>query len=154
MVYTLLENGENKATIVRDMSTGQEHAVARALSTPRWSRDSQSVLGTYISPDGDAFNRWVLAACPVGGQPCRDLARGFLPTASADGSRLFYLRDTGAALNMREVWTASLDGRGPRKLTTIGPLGPEWGYDVSPKDQIIFTRFNESRRELWVAQLK
>jgi eukaryotic-like serine/threonine-protein kinase len=156
IVYTLIENGENKATVVRDLSTGKEHSVARALSTPRWSRDSQSVFGTYISPDpgGDAFNRWVLAACPVGGQPCRDLTRGFLPTLSNDGSRLFYLRDAGAARNMREVWTASIDGRGPRKLTTMGPLGPEWGYDVSPKDQVLFTRFNESRRELWVAQLK
>ena len=156
LVYTLVENSENTSTIVRDLSTGREHAVARALSAPRWSRDSQSVFGFYISldPGGDAYNRWILAACPVDGQPCRDLTRGFLPTLSGDGSRLVYLRDTGAARNMREVWTASLDGRDPRRLTTIGPLGPEWGYDVSPEDQIVFTRFNESRRELWVSQLR
>jgi hypothetical protein len=56
---------------------------------------------------------------------------------------------------MREVWTANTDGTNARKLTDIGPLPPEgYDYDVSPRNQIVFPRFNASRRELWAADLK
>ena len=55
---------------------------------------------------------------------------------------------------MREVWTASVDGTNSRKVGTLGPLPREWSYDVSRTDQIVFTRSNASRRELWVAQLR
>jgi hypothetical protein len=67
---------------------------------------------------------------------------------------VFYARDTGAARNMREVWTAAIDGRNPRRVATLGPLPADWGYDVSPMDQVLFTRLNASRRELWVSQLR
>jgi hypothetical protein len=81
--------------------------------------------------------------------------RGFEPIPSGDGSRFFYLRDTGAALRMRELWTAVSDGTNPRKVGTIGPLPDVWTYDVSPADnKIAYVRLNASRRELWAAQLK
>ena len=129
------------------------------------SRQSTTLVGhpiprpssaTYVSPDpgGDLWNRWNVAACPADGRPCSTLTRGFLANPSGDGSRLFYLRDTGAARNMRDVWTVSVDGRNPRRVAALGPLAPEWTWDVSRKDQIVFTRLNASRRELWVAQLK
>ena len=34
------------------------------------------------------------------------------------------------------------------------PCRQMWGYDVSPTNQIVFTRLNASRRELWLANLK
>ena len=63
-------------------------------------------------------------ARPMGGHAA--LSReGFMPIPAADGSRLFYIRDTGAARSTREVWTASVDGANPRKVGTIGPLPPD-----------------------------
>ncbi len=156
VVYTILESGQPKATLVPDLRTGKEHPLGQAITHLRWSLDSQTVFGTYIAPDpsGDIWNRWNIAACPVDGLPCRTLARGFVAIPSGDGSRVFYLRDTGAARRMRELWTVSVDGKHPQKVGTLGPLPLEWNHDVSRKDQILFTKLNASRRELWLAQLK
>jgi hypothetical protein len=50
---------------------------------------------------------------------------------------------------------SSVDGSNPHKVGNIGPLPPDiWGYDVSPTNQIGYTRMNASRRELWLANLK
>ena len=159
VAYRVSDGGVNQtpATRVRDLESGEEHALGRAIDGPWWSPDSQTVFGWFVSPDpsGDAWNRWNVAACPADGQPCRTLVRGFRPIPSRDGNRLFYIRDTGAALRMREVWTASLDGTNARKVADIGPLMPDgWGYDISPTNQILFARTNASRRELWAADLK
>jgi Tol biopolymer transport system component len=157
VVYTIVEGRQAKSTVVRDLGSGKEHKLSRAIDRPRWSSDSQTIFGDYTSPDpsGDIYNRWNVAACPADGRPCRTLTRGFRAIPSGDGSRVFYARDTGADRNMREVWTVSVDGSNPRKVGTIGRLPqPDWDYDVSRMDQIVFTRLNASRRELWVAQLK
>jgi hypothetical protein len=112
VAYTLREEGQAKTTLVRDLGLGKEHTLGRAIDRLRWSPDSQTIFGDYTSPDpsGDIWNRWNVAACPADGRPCRTLTRGFRAIPSGDGSRLFYVRDTGAARNMREVWTVSVDG--------------------------------------------
>ena len=67
---------------------------------------------------------------------------------SPDGSSFYFVRDTGAARNLRELWMSSVDGSNPHKVGNIGPLPPDiWGYDFSPTNQIIFTRLNASRRD-------
>ena len=156
VAYAIAKDGPPTATLVRDLDSGKEHALAQPINGPAWSRDSQTVFGTYVSPDpsGDIWNRWNVAACPADGRPCRTLARGFGPIPTDDGSRVFYNRDTGAARSTREVWVMSVDGGNPRKVGTIGPLPPAWSYDISSTDQILFPRLNASRRELWVARLK
>ena len=96
-----------KATLVRDLNSGREHSLARIISPESWSSDSQTIFGTDVAPDpnGDVWNRWNVAACPADGQPCRTITRGFGANPAGDGSRLYYLHDTGAARNMREVRT-------------------------------------------------
>lgn len=156
VVYTIAKDGQPSTTLVRDLESGKEHALAQTITGPHWSRDSQTILGTYVAPDpsGDIWNRWNVAACPADGRPCRTLAKGFSPIPTDDGLRVFYIRDTGAARSTREVWVTSVDGQNPRKVGTIGPLPPQWSYDVSPTGQILFPRLNASRRELWLAQLR
>jgi Tol biopolymer transport system component len=156
VAYTTSKDGPPTATLVRDLESGKEHALAQVINGPAWSPDSQTIFGWYVSPDpgGDIWNRWNVAACPADGRPCRTLARGFGPIPTADGSRVFYNRDTGAERGTREVWVMSVDGTNPRKVGTIGPLPTAWSYDVSSSDQIVFPRLNASRRELWVAKLR
>ena len=153
VVYTVEDNRQPKATVVRDLDSGKEQTLGRTINNPRWSNDSRTIFGWYTAPDpkGDIWN---VAACPVDGRPCLTIAKGFSPIPTADGSRLFYIRDTGAAQSRREVWTASVDGTDSRKVGTIGPLPSDWDYDVSRTDQIVFNRSNASRRELWLAQLR
>jgi hypothetical protein len=155
VVYSLVEKGQVNATVVRDVRSGKEHTLGRALNRTRWSHDSQTIYGDYSSPDpnGESWNRWNVAACPADGGPCRTVTRGHYPIPSGDGSQLFFIRAT-AAPNMREVWAVSVDGGDPRRVGPLGPLWVEWNYDVSRTGQIVFTRLNASRRELWVAQLK
>jgi Tol biopolymer transport system component len=159
VAYEVAGGGPNqpKTTLVRDLATGKETALGRAIAGPRWSPDSRTIFGTFVSPDpgGDVWNRWNVAACPADGQPCRTLVRGFRPIPFRDGVRFFYVRDTGAALAMREVWTALLDGTNARKVADIGPLQTNaWDYDILPTGQIVFARVNASRRELWAADLR
>ena len=138
--------------VIRDLESGEEHALGRAIDGPWWSPDSQTIFGWFVSPDpsGDAWNRWNVAACPADGQPCRTLVRVFVdPLATETG--LFDIRDTGAALRMREVWTASLDGTNARKVADIGPRCLRVGLRISPTNQILFARTNASRRELRAA---
>ena len=104
----------------------------------RWVAQSTALVGHPIprpssattrlpDPSGDIYNRWNVAACPADGRPCRTLARGFRAIPAGDGSRLFYVRDTGAARNMREVWTVSVDGSESPKGRNDGtaPAGVE-----------------------------
>ena len=79
IAYTTVEGGQFKAAIVRDLASGKEHTLGRAIARPRWSPDSKTVFGDYTAPDpgGDIFNRWIVAACPADGGPCRTLVRGF-----------------------------------------------------------------------------
>ena len=153
VVYTIEDNRRPMSTVVRDLGSGKERTLGRTINNPRWSPDSRTVFGWYTAPDpkGDIWN---VAGCTVDGQPCVTIAKGFSPIPSADGSRLFYIRDTGAARSTRELWTASVDGTNSRKVGTLGPLPRDWSYDVSRTDQIVFNRSNASRRELWVAQLR
>ena len=157
IAYTTIEGGQPKAAIVRDLRSGKEHTLGRLIARPRWSPDSKTVFGDYTAPDpgGDIFNRWIVAACPADGGACRTLVRGFMVVPSHDGSSLFFVRDTGAARGLRELWMSSVDGSKPHKVGNIGPLPSDiWGYDVSPTNQITYTRLNASRRELWLASLK
>jgi Tol biopolymer transport system component len=155
VAYTIVENGAPKATVVRDLDSGKEHRLGRTISNPRWSPDSRTIFGFYTDPDpNDIWNRWSIAACPADGGPCRTLTKGLTAIPSADGSRLFFAHDRGAALSMRELWMASIDGSNPRRIGTMGPLPqPDWSYDVSRTSQIVYIRLNASRRELWMAKL-
>jgi Tol biopolymer transport system component len=157
IVYTTIEGGKGKATMVRDLESGKAHELGRVLDRPRWSTDSKTIFGDYTSPDPgvDMYNRWIVGACPADGGTCRAVIRGFGVVPSPDGSGLYFARDTGAARNTREVWMSFVDGNNPRKVGTIGPLVPDaWGFDVSRTNQIVFNRLNASRRELWLANLR
>ena len=148
---------EPPRTLVRDLATGSETTLGRAIAGPHWSPDSRTILGTFVSPDpgGDIWNRWNVTACPANGHACRTLVRGFIPRLSRDGARLYYVRDTGASRGMREVWTASPDGAHARKIADIGPLEAQgWSYDISPTGQVLFVKSDTGLRELWAADLK
>ena len=155
-MYSLVEKGQVNATVVRDLRSGKEHTLGRPLSRPRWSHDSQTIYGDYISPDpgGDLWNRWNVAACPADGGPCRTLTRGHYPIPAGDGSRLFFIRAT-AAPDMREVWTVSVDGGNPRRVGSFGTaLGGVELRRLARRTRSSSPKLNASRRELWVAQLK
>jgi hypothetical protein len=57
---------------------------------------------------------------------------------------------------MMDLWSIAPDGRDARKLA--GPLGPfraiDVTFDVSPGNDVIFSKVQRSAPELWQAQLR
>ena len=153
-----LREVKSKATIVRDLASGKEHDTGTLDSPSSLVTGFQDRLrrlhGARILAATSITGGLWLPVRPMG-EPVALSSRGFHVVPSHDGSSLFFIRDTGAARSMRELWMSSVDGSNPRKVGTIGPLPPDiWGYDVSPTNQIVYTRLNASRRELWLANLK
>jgi serine/threonine protein kinase len=146
LVYTLIAKKE-VATIVRDLSSGQETRLNETLETPRWSPDGLSVVGTLQNRSG-------MRICPALGGACTPLARGQLPVWGRDGSTIYFCRPSSNRRTM-DLW--SLDVKTGRE-TQIAPLGPfvqvEVFFDVSRRGQVISTPFREGRTELWAAEMK
>jgi len=92
----------------------------------------------------------VISLCAVGTGACRQLTLGRLPRWSRDGSHIYFLRDSKLG-EEKELWSISA-GRGDEKqLGVLGfhPIGMFYG--VSPKDEIVYVRFNPGKSELWLA---
>jgi len=136
-------------TVIEDAKSGKQSAVDLPLMVPRWSRDGRSIVGHTTSGPS------VVATCPVDGTPCRRLAPGRLPVWSADGSRIYFLRDT-ANPAVKELWSMTPDGGDQRKLfDRMGPYRPiDVTFDVSRNGEIIWSEYIEGRHELWQATLR
>ncbi len=144
VVYTLQEHGERKASLVRDLATGQERALALPMSGLHWSRDGETVLGVSGAD---------IAACPASGGACTILARGYQPRWSADASRIFFLRSGGNRLKP-ELWRMDVRSRKEQRIGFLGPFQPmDVHFDVSKTDQVIWVQYREGRHELWMGEL-
>jgi hypothetical protein len=72
-----------------------------------------------------------------------------------DGTRILFLRDTDNPA-LKDLWSIAPGGSDPRRLA--GPLGPFRGidvtFDVSPTNDVVFSKVQRSRPELWQAHLR
>ena len=134
-------------TVIEDVKSGKQRAVDLPLLLPRWSRDGRSIVGqTKPRTVGrcDVSSRWNVRV--AGSAP------GLVPVWSADGSRIYFLRDT-ANPALKELWTVTPDGGDQRKVfDRMGPYRPiDVTFDVSRKGEIIWSEYIEGRHELWQA---
>ncbi len=137
-------------TLIRDIATGMERALPKALDDPRWSRDEQSILGVVYTaakpPEGQ------ITECPLDGGLCREVAIGYMPIGSADNRSIYFLRK-GEVQDGAELWIIAKSGGPARKLAELRPLLPiAHMYDVSPRGEIVFVQFKPGNRELWMAE--
>ena len=91
--------------------------------------------------------------CPVGGGPCRELAKGHTPVWSRDNRRVFFQR-SAASGDQFELWSVAREGGDERYVATLLrmlPIGPF--YDVSPSGEVVYVHFKEGRPELWLTDL-
>ena len=145
-ISTSQETGKGVRTMIRDMTANTEHALpGPGLHMPRWSRDGTSLLGSR--DDG------TIAVCAVDGSGCRTVTRGGYAAWSGDGSQIYFLRNPAAgASGERELWSVNADGTAPRMIRRIGPFRLiDTFIDVSPQNQIVWTKYQAGRRELWAA---
>jgi len=136
-------------TVIEDAKSGQERALALPLLIPRWSPDGRTIAG---NTRGAAP---VVTTCPVDGSACRQLAPGQRPVWSADGSRIYFLRDTQDP-SFKELWSMTVDGSDERKVhDRMGPYRPiDVLFDVSRTGEIVWSEYIEGRYELWQASLR
>jgi serine/threonine protein kinase len=147
LVYTFLQNNHQVATIVRDLSTGQESKLNEILDSPRWSPDGSTLLGTRT-------NSADLVTCPAAGGACTVIGKGRLPVWDRSGSKIYSMRSRPPSLGL-ELWSLDLQTRAEQQLSPLGPFDPvEVFYDVSRAGQIVSAPFREGRTELWMADLK
>ena len=150
IVYSEEYDGVPVKTLVRDISTGRERALAKALDDPRWSRDDQLILGVDVTTARPPEGR--ISICSVYGGTCREVTRGYLPVWSADNSSIYFLR-TGVLHDGAELWITGASGSPERKLAELRPMSSiAHYYDVSPRGEIVFVRFKPGNRELWLAE--
>jgi Tol biopolymer transport system component len=135
-------------TVIENLETGKERALALPIIPPRWSPDGRTITGqTTPGPP-------TIATCPVDGGACRRLGAGRVPVWSPDGSRIYYLRDTTTP-GVKELWSIAPDGRDERKLfDRVGPYREiDVTFDVSREGEVVWSEYIEGRPELWQAAL-
>jgi eukaryotic-like serine/threonine-protein kinase len=152
IAYAKREKNITVATLIREIATGKETVFRQSLRDPRWSKDGRWILGTELtSSDSDFFGDIVI--CSADARACRKLAtRGGTPRWSGDGSRVYFARFKSRT--SRQLWSVSAEGEDERLIGELQPLKPnEHFWDVSPRGEIVYVRFNQGRHELWLADL-
>ena len=145
VAYTMREVRQAKALVVSDLATGKESRLSTVLWEPQWSADGNYLLGTSI-------DETQVVLCPLDGGGCAELAAGFWPLWSGDGSRIFFHRPGGSP-ELTEVWVMGRDGRNPRR---VGELRSKFDISfsaLSRRDQLAWVQVRRGRQELWLAEL-
>jgi len=142
IVYARRSRGAISATLIRDLITGGERALPRALDDPRWSRNGRWIAGY------DAQNAvWV---CGAEDGSCRKVTEGINPVWSADNARLFFQRKGGLEDGV-ELWSTDVTGKNPQKIFDMRPMLPiELFYDVSIRNDVVWVQYQPGDGQLWL----
>ena len=149
VLYTLFEADQVKATVLRNLRTGQERWLARPVDWARWSRDGRHIVGSEAEQ---------VVVCSVADLSCTGIGPGSAPCWSGDGRRLYVRRNLKRLDDPNymsfELWVMGADGSAPRRLAAIESQHVlAIPFDVSVRDQIVWPEVRRSRQELWLAEL-
>jgi Tol biopolymer transport system component/tRNA A-37 threonylcarbamoyl transferase component Bud32 len=147
LAYTLVKDMNASATVLRDLSTGQEKRLAVPLHELRWSPDGASLVGQLENGQ--------IAICPTSGASCTTLTKGMKPVWDASGSKIYFIRLGNSRSQPQDLWSLDLKTRTEKKVATVGPFRMiDIHFDLSRSGQIITAPFREGRSELWLAEIK
>jgi Tol biopolymer transport system component/DNA-binding winged helix-turn-helix (wHTH) protein len=149
IIYSRLTGQVPVQTLLRDVQTGEDRTFYATLEYPRWSADGENVIGSYYVDQrfpGD------VAICPIAGNECRIVAEGGrIPMWSHDETEVYFVRGFGFS---QSLYAVSVDGTNERYVMDMAPLHPLASfYDVARSGEIIWTRHEKERSELWEAEL-
>jgi Tol biopolymer transport system component/DNA-binding winged helix-turn-helix (wHTH) protein len=138
---------DSGVTIVRQLGSGLETTLGRALIKPRWSPDGKTIFGSEQVKVADR-NISNVVSCDSTSGTCHTVTRGGNVVPSPDGRSLYFTRA------MRQLWTTDVDGRNERYLAEIGPFRlPDIGFDVSREHLIVWPAFHQGTPEIWMATI-
>lgn len=149
IIYSRLTGQTPVQTLLRNVQTGVDTSFYATLEYPRWSADGANIIGSYTVDQrfpGD------VAICPIAGNACRIIAEGGrIPMWSPDETEVYFVRGFGLS---QRLFAVSVDGTNERFVMDMAPLHPLAPfYDVSRSGEIIWTRHEKERSELWEAKL-
>ena len=149
IIYSRLTGQIPVQTLLRDVQTGEDRTFYATLEYPRWSADGEYVIGSYHVDQrfpGD------VAICPIAGNECRIVAEGGrIPMWSPDETEVYFVRGFGYS---QRLYVVSADGTNERFVMDMAPLHPLAPfYDVAESGEIVWTRHEKERSELWEAEL-
>jgi Tol biopolymer transport system component len=151
IVYSFYDNGRLESARVRDLVSGRERVLPRALDDPQWSPDGRLVAGS--NAEGK------VTVCPAEGGECEALGEGIAACWSGDGRRIYFQRP-GRPLddpNLRsvELWVMGRDGSLARRIAVLEPQHAlSMPFDVSLRGEIVWPQVRRGKSELWLAELK
>ena len=153
IVYSRLSRGVPVTTRIRSIETGKENVFGALLDRPRWSADTEHVIGGKFESANNPEGNGVLL-CDVNKQQCRRLSQwGLKPQWSADESSIYFVR---AYPGGQSLWAVDRHEEAAAKkiadMTPISPIGNF--YDISADNQLIWVRLEQSDSEIWLAEFE
>lgn len=151
MIYSGMDKGAPVATLIKNISNGQESIFPRTLEWPRWSKDGTQVV-TGIFDEQRTFGD--IAICTIHTAECKILAyKAHIPTWSYDEKRIYYVREDG---DYQDLWSIDVHGKEKeRHHLRMGPLyHPGPFYRVSKDNEVYWIKYEKPRNELWFFNLK
>ena len=120
----------------------------------RTSRDGRTLIGNEEAPGANGqIGQWIVA-CAIGGT-CHALTEGARGVPSGDDSRVFFLRPSERGSPFRELWSVERAGKNERHHGGLGPfLVGAIHYDVSVRDQIVWTTIHLGDSRIWLTEFK
>jgi Tol biopolymer transport system component len=153
VIYSRLKKGETTTTLIREIESGKETVFSEALDTPRWSKDSKSILAVDAKSVHSVSEGGDVVICGLDNGLCRKIAeRGASPLWS-DSSRIYF--DRWKSRDSREVWTVSSKGTDEQPAIELQQMDPmASSYDISSAGQVTFIQIKRSQQALWATSLK
>ena len=145
VAYTLREGDQGTALVVRDLRSSRETRLSSTIWEPRWSADSKYLLGTSLGKTD-------VVVCAIDSGMCEELAKGYWPLWSGDGTRIFFHR-AGSASDVTEVWVMNRDGSDQQRVAELRFSFSLSFSAVSRHDQLAWVQLRRGRQELWLAEL-
>jgi len=151
LVYSLTKQNGDRTALVRYLNSGKEEKLDVGLGNVRWAADGKSVLGFDRVPGRRDGN---ILVCPAKPGTCEKLTSGYMPRWSNDASIIYFLRfnkfsDGGDLYRIHRKTGVETPVAELRPLAANGHQ-----YDISPRGEIVYVRYNSGPQELWLADLK
>ena len=150
VVYTRVVDGQPRATVIRDLRTGEERTLPQLLLRARWSPDGRELVGGTLD---DRVLR-----CSRQGEGCRELGTASYAIWSADGQSILLRRSAAPLadplLTAVDIVAVPARGGAERLVATLGPMRT-WcrSFSVAPDGSLAWIAYRAGSQELWSAQL-
>ena len=80
------------------------------------------------------------------------MAEGYYPHWSHTDERIYFF--TFTEFDGKSLWVVSREGGDEKKIIDLRPMHPISDFfDVSPRGQIVWVQYRQSKHELWLADV-